>query len=570
MRDNWDIMSPATRPRWYHVDYGGVVLGLIFGALSLTPSLLPRPIVAQGIIAGLSFAFGYMVGALLWFLAKRIVRWRPPDAVQRFAWWYLCTAWIIGAVVLAILVVQWQNDVRVHVGAPTISTENWVAFTVAALITSVSCLVVGRIIRLGARAIHGWFHRRLAPRFSPRTAVATSGLGTGVIVTACIAALVALLVTSGLAFVDYTYARKYAAPNSELNAPSSDYRSVGLDSSIAWEDLGRDGADILSTAPSAARIAEVTGAPAIEPVRVYVGISNAPTPATRADAAVAELERLGAGERAVLVVAGTTGTGWLDPAAIDAIEYLHGGNTALVAVQYDDTPSWRSSIFQPEVPVIANRALFNAVHAWWSQLPEGERPLLIAYGLSLGSTGIQGAFNDAADLLDRVDGAVFAGTPSNTDLWREITMARESGTPIVLPVYQDGRNIRFFSQIGDFSNIEGAWDHPRIAYLQHGSDPVTWGSLGVFLREPEWLKSGQRSDQVSPHMRWIPIVSGLQGFGDFMLGQAVPDDAGHKYGNVMVDAWIAVTGTAPDLPPGSVERIREVIAGYGVVLPADE
>jgi uncharacterized membrane protein len=130
--------------------------------------------------------------------------------------------------------------------------------------------------------------------------------------------------------------------------------------------------------------------------------------------------------------------------------------------------------------------------------------------------------------------------------------------------------VRFFSQAADFAHDNPQWERPRIAYLQHGSDPVTWGGLGVFVREPEWLKPGQRSEHISPYMRWIPVVSGLQTFVDFLLGQAVPDDAGHKYGNVMIDAWMSVTGTAPQVTPDAVQRVREIIVQYPTVSPTDE
>lgn len=562
-------MTPH-RPRWYHVDYGGVVLGLLFSALSLTPSLLPRPIVLQGVIAGLSFAFGYAVGALVWYVGKRIVRWRPPSIVQRYAWWYVLAAWIVGALALGSSTVEWQNDVRAHVGAEPISSENWIAFAFASLATAVACLAVGRIVKLGARHAYRLFHGHFSERRTPARARTLSLAGSGIVVMAGISTVAMLVTAGGLAFVDRSYASKYGTPRPTLVEPSSEYRSAGADSIVAWDGVGRDGADVLSTAPSAEEITRVTGLPAIEPIRVYVGLNNAPTPAERAQVAVAELARLHAEERAVLVVAGTTGTGWLDPAAIDALEYLHAGDTAIVAVQYADTPSWRSSLFSPRVPVEANRLLFEAVREWWTSLPEDSRPLLIVYGMSLGATGMLGAFDDVEDLLASVDGAVFAGTPFNTPLWQRITADRDAGSPVVLPVVDGGRHIRFFSQQADFLEDSPVWEAPRIAFLQHGSDPVTWGGLSMFYREPEWLKPGQRSEHVSPLVRWIPVVSGLQIVGDFILGQAVPDDAGHKYGNVMIDAWISVTGTATGLSTEAIEDVRAVINAYPTVQPSEE
>jgi uncharacterized membrane protein len=54
----------------------------------------------------------------------------------------------------------------------------------------------------------------------------------------------------------------------------------------------------------------------------------------RAELAVAELERAGGFERGNLLVATTTGSGRLDPGAGDSFEYLTGGDSATVAMQY--------------------------------------------------------------------------------------------------------------------------------------------------------------------------------------------------------------------------------------------
>ena len=51
------------------------------------------------------------------------------------------------------------------------------------------------------------------------------------------------------------------------------------------------------------------------------------TLADRAATAVRELERTGGFERKVLVVATTTGAGWLEPQAVDSVEYLQSGDT---------------------------------------------------------------------------------------------------------------------------------------------------------------------------------------------------------------------------------------------------
>ena len=54
-----------TRPRLPHVSLAGIIVGLGFLWLSLTPSLLPVPWLYQGLVCGVSVAIGYGIGAFL-------------------------------------------------------------------------------------------------------------------------------------------------------------------------------------------------------------------------------------------------------------------------------------------------------------------------------------------------------------------------------------------------------------------------------------------------------------------------------------------------------------------------
>lgn len=59
----------------------GLLVGLVFFSATLTPSLLPRIPLVQGVLSGLVFAVGYGVGELshwLWrFLEIREIRASP-------------------------------------------------------------------------------------------------------------------------------------------------------------------------------------------------------------------------------------------------------------------------------------------------------------------------------------------------------------------------------------------------------------------------------------------------------------------------------------------------------------
>ncbi|QIK66398.1 hypothetical protein G7072_08535 [Nocardioides sp. HDW12B] len=58
----------------------------------------------------------------------------------------------------------------------------------------------------------------------------------------------------------------------------------------------------------------------------------------------------------------TTGTGWVEPASLGSFEYIAGGDTASVAVQYSYLPSWLSFLVDQDRARAAGRALFDAVY----------------------------------------------------------------------------------------------------------------------------------------------------------------------------------------------------------------
>ncbi len=220
----------------------------------------------------------------------------------------------------------WQNDRRGLMTMPPVDTLNPLRVVLLTVAVALVFLLLGRLLG----AAFGLFHRRLERWLPGRAAFAVSF------------ALLAVLVWSildGVVFVrlhelaDATYQQVDAFVDPSLRRPS-DRRKAGSPASlIDWRQLGHWGRHVIATGPSRADLATYHGDGAREPLRVYVGLRHADDAEARAELALAELRRTGAFERSVLVVVVPVGSGWVDPFGVDTVEYLHGGDTAIVAQQ---------------------------------------------------------------------------------------------------------------------------------------------------------------------------------------------------------------------------------------------
>ena len=309
---------------------------------------------------------------------------------------------------------------------------------------------------------------------------------------------------------------------------------------------------------TAKAIAAFTGSAAKEPIRAYAGTLSAEDVEARADLAVADLDRAGGFDRANLLVATTTGSGWLDSGAVDSFEYLTGGDSAIVAMQYSYLPSWISYLVDQEEAREAGRQLFDAVYERWSRLPPAERPRLFVFGLSLGSFGGETAFSGEYDLRNRTAGALFAGPPNFNTLYREFTDDRDPPSREVEPVYRGGRTVRFTNDVvAGVGPASDPWNGTRVLYLQHPSDPIVWWSPRLAWDRPDWLGEPHGRDVVDA-MVWIPLVTFWQVTVDLPMAAGVPAGHGHTYTREFADGWARILHPAT-WTPDRAEQLREII-----------
>src|SRR5262245_53660539 len=283
----------------------------------------------------------------------------------------------------------------------------------------------------------------------------------------------------------------------------------------------------------------------VGPVMFYVGVNSAVSAAKRAELAVRELERAGGFDRRVLVVWVPTGMGWMIPKAAAALEQLYRGDSAIVAIQYSFLPSWLAAFVDAGLANDAGTALFNAVRARWSELPADRRPKLLLFGKSLGTAGVEAPFaggdvsSSVSNMVTRTDGALIVGAKHSNPIHSQLTRERDPGSPVWLPVFDGGRSVRFVNRGPDQPALDADWPVPRVVYLQHPSDPVTFWSVEAVWWPPEWM-SRPRGFDVPDRVRWFPIVSAVQAVGDMLDQLGPPPGFGHVYSTDYVRGWVSL------------------------------
>jgi uncharacterized membrane protein len=463
---------------------------------------------------------------------------QPQDGFGRIARLAAVAAGAAVAVVSLWHVAPWQNSIRKLMSLEAVDTGYPLEVVLIALTVFAVLMALARLFHATFRVAEARIGRFLPRRLSNVISIVAVAalfwsIGNGVLFRAALRA-------AEFSFEEYN---KLIPP--ETGPPMDPLKTGSRASLLAWDDLGRWGREFISSGPSRDDIGGFSSRKALAPLRVYVGLLSAGTLEARARLALEELKRVGGFERSVLVVVSPTGTGWVDPAALDSIEYLHDGDVASVALQYSYLASWLYLLVDPGYGADASRALFREIYGYWTALPRDRRPKLYLFGLSLGAAHSEQSTDLIEVLGDPFNGALWSGPPHSNRLWRFVTENRDPGSPAWLPRFRGGSFVRFMNQHGDAaaqaSLSNAAWGPMRVVYLQYASDPVTFFDYATIYRAPEWMQP-PRGPDVSPQLRWYPTVTFLQLALDMFVATSAPIGFGHLYTPAhYVNAWIEVT-----------------------------
>ncbi|MBI2577574.1 MAG: alpha/beta-hydrolase family protein [Candidatus Wildermuthbacteria bacterium] len=279
---------------------------------------------------------------------------------------------------------------------------------------------------------------------------------------------------------------------------------------VFWEGLGQKGKEFVVRSYDAGL--------SQKPIRLYAGIDNEASLEKRVDLILQEFERTKAFERKAVMIFTPSGTGWVNPVAVEAAEEALDGDIASVAMQYSNNAAVLQYLIDKDIPGEASSLLFSKLRARLDALPKDKQPKLYVYGESLGSLGSQDIFagKSAGEIAGRVDGALWVGSPSASKLWS--SLFGKASTQIV----------RFGTSAEDFESIPGQWGPSRVAFLYNATDPVVWFTTRLAYQPPAWLKE-PRAEGIDKHMQWRPVVTMGHIFFELFPGRRPPSGVGHTY-----------------------------------------
>ena len=311
--------------------------------------------------------------------------------------------------------------------------------------------------------------------------------------------------------------------------PESSLVSGSGASLVPWRTIGREGRRHVSTVLPADWIQRIMDEPAVDPIRVFVGLDTAPTEEERIALAVRELDRTGGFGRKLLLITSPTGTGYVNYVVVESAEYFTRGNCATVTIQYSKRPSPMSldRVWEGRSQF---RMLLAAIRRRLYQMTPDDRPRLVVFGESLGAHTSQDAFlhTGTQGLQDAgVEGALWIGTP-HLSKWK--SQVKRGDRPDVDT-----------SLVGEFNSFEEVEALPaearrnlRYYLVTHGNDGVGHFGLDLLIQQPDWLAAPDtRPAGVPRTQKWITPTTFFQTLIDMNNAMnVVPgqfDANGHDY-----------------------------------------
>ena len=225
------------------LDFGGLVGGVIFFALAMTPTMIPRSWKLQGLLAGLTAAIGYGLGSFLFKYVSRLYFIKNAKQLfKRQAWQTLL---VFGPLLMfgSVLAGQrWDKQLRDLMFMELKEPWQVVSMVVLSIVFTLILIGVGRIIK-------GFFHLlyRLANKIMPQRTAKLAGYGLALFFIVYV--LLGGLAKNLFSAIDYAASVANDTIQTNLTPPISPLRSGSPQSLISWENLGAKGREFISGGP---------------------------------------------------------------------------------------------------------------------------------------------------------------------------------------------------------------------------------------------------------------------------------------------------------------------------------
>src|SRR5262245_44272888 len=227
------------RGPWHSFSTSGLLLGTLFFAASLTPSLLPRSFLTQGVLSGFSLAAGYGVGVFGRWLWAYLELPQPKGRLLRVSKVAAASGCAIVALIFLGQAARWQNSLRGLMQLEPVDTAH--PLEVALIALAVFAILVA-LARLFQRTLR--FVAIRVDRFVPRRVANVIGVIAAAALLWTDINGVLFRVALGVADACYQELDKRMEPETEQ---TTDPLETGSSASLlAWHELGRAGREFIS------------------------------------------------------------------------------------------------------------------------------------------------------------------------------------------------------------------------------------------------------------------------------------------------------------------------------------
>src|SRR5262249_11489342 len=231
------------RGLWHSISTCGLLLGTLFFAASLTPTLLPRSFSTQGVLSGFSLAAGYGIGVFGHWLWAYVQLPQPKGYLLRIAKLAAAIGCAIVAIVSLWQAARWQNSIRELMQLEPVNATYPLNPAPIALAVSAILLVLARFFQATLR-----FVVTGASRFLPRRVSNVVGVVTAVALFWSVINGVLFRVAFAAADASYREFDKMIEPET---VPPTDPLKTGSNASLlGWRELGRAGREFISSGPT--------------------------------------------------------------------------------------------------------------------------------------------------------------------------------------------------------------------------------------------------------------------------------------------------------------------------------